>query len=120
MVSTGFLSPLLGILANVLPVGFWELLGSLASVTFYWLPPISPSSLLHTSFQISDPLNFSPISSLTLIGPLFPSSTFSLLDPSLLLISKIIFFPFLSKTVASKLWCGFLSSWVSYGLGVVS
>ena len=31
MVSTGSISPLLGISANVLPVGSWELLGSLAS-----------------------------------------------------------------------------------------
>ena len=34
MVSTGSVSTLLVILANVLPVGSWEPLGSLASGTF--------------------------------------------------------------------------------------
>jgi len=34
MVSTGSLSPLLGIFAEVLPVGSWEPLGSLTSGTF--------------------------------------------------------------------------------------
>ena len=34
MVSTGSISPLLGILANIIPVGFWELVASLASGTF--------------------------------------------------------------------------------------
>jgi hypothetical protein len=34
MVSTGSFSPLLSISAKVLPDGFWELLGSLASGTF--------------------------------------------------------------------------------------
>jgi len=34
MVSAGSQSPLLGILAKVLPGGSWELLGSLASGTF--------------------------------------------------------------------------------------
>jgi hypothetical protein len=53
MVSTGPLSPLLGILANVLPFGF------LASGTFYQLFPVPPSPLLHTSFQIPYHLYFS-------------------------------------------------------------
>jgi hypothetical protein len=34
IVSTGSILPLLGILANVLPVGSWEPLGSLVSETF--------------------------------------------------------------------------------------
>ena len=34
MVSTGSISPLLGILAKVIPIGSWEPLASLASGTF--------------------------------------------------------------------------------------
>ena len=34
MVFTGSVFPLMGISANVLPFGYWELLGSLASGTF--------------------------------------------------------------------------------------
>ena len=49
MVSTGSLSSLLGISANVIPVGSWEPLAFLASGTFWWLLPVPHLPLLHTS-----------------------------------------------------------------------
>jgi len=53
----------------------------------------------------SDPLHFS-------------TPPFSLPDPSLLLFLEIIFFPLLSRTVASTLRSDLLSPWVSYDQGL--
>lgn len=53
VVSTGYMSPLLGILAKVVTIGSWEPLASLKSVTFSWLPPVPSPSLLHVSIQFN-------------------------------------------------------------------
>ena len=58
-------SPFLGILANVIPMGFWETTAFLASGTFCWLLPVLLPSLLHTSVQFPDPLYISFVSSHT-------------------------------------------------------
>jgi hypothetical protein len=42
VVSTGSISPLLGILAKVISHGTRESLASLKFGTFYWLPPVPP------------------------------------------------------------------------------
>ena len=52
------ISPLLGILVNVISLGSWEPLAFLASGTFLWLPLVHHPPLLHTSIQFPDPLYF--------------------------------------------------------------
>ena len=52
--------------------------------------------------------------------PLFPPPPLSFSNLSLPQHPEIIFLPLLSRTVESTLWCGLLSSWVSYGLWAVS
>ena len=47
VVSTGSISPLLDILANVIPLGSWEPLTSLVSGTFERLPPLPHPLVLH-------------------------------------------------------------------------
>ena len=122
MVSTGSIFSSFDISDNVLPVGSWETLGSLA---YPWIPSIwdflvtsssSPPPLLHTSFQIPDPLYFSPTSSCIRTVLLFPLHPLSLPDTLLSLLPEIILFLLLSRTVAFTFWCGLPSSWVSYGL----
>jgi hypothetical protein len=107
MISTGSVSLLLGISASVLSVGSWHL--GLSN----GYPPVTPISLLHTSFQNPDPL-YSPHLLPYLNWTPFP---LPLLTPSQIPLSlyflEIIFFPLVSRTVASTLCCD-LSSWVSY------
>jgi hypothetical protein len=71
MVSAGSPSPLLGISANVIHIGSWEPLASLASVTSSGYPSSSATSA--TSIQFPDPLYFFPaLSSHTWSCPTFP------------------------------------------------
>jgi hypothetical protein len=69
--SIGSPSPLLGILANLIPFGYWELLAFLAPRTCWWLLPVSNPQLLHTSVQIADPLYIIDVPSYTWTS-LFP------------------------------------------------
>jgi hypothetical protein len=73
MGSTGSISPLLSTLANVIPVGSWELLRSLASETFWWLSQFTfphcyfpPFKFLTLCISLPSPLVSDPVS-------LFPS-----------------------------------------------
>jgi hypothetical protein len=75
MVSTGSLSPLLGISANIFPVRSWEPLAFMVSGTFCWLRLVSYLPLLHTFVQFPDPLYISPLFSHTWSCPPFPSLT---------------------------------------------
>jgi hypothetical protein len=120
LVSTGSISPWLGISAKVLPVeplgnllGPWHLglfsgypLFSL-SLSHYYTPTFKFLTLCTS--PPSPPLSKLAPFSLPLLAPLPPRSL-SLYFP------EIILFPLLSSTVASTLWCDLLSSWVSYGL----
>jgi hypothetical protein len=75
MVSTDSISPLLGILANVILIGSWETAASLSSGTFLWLPPVPCPPLLHTS--ISWPAVLLPLSSHNWSCSPFPLPLFS-------------------------------------------
>ena len=61
MVSTSSISPMLHILANIIPVGSWEPLFSLASGTLQRLSPVPYPPLLHIFIQFLDLLYLSPI-----------------------------------------------------------
>ena len=65
VVSTGYISLSLHILARVIPNGSWELLISLVSETLQWLSPIFPTPLPHIYIQFPDPLVLSPVPSST-------------------------------------------------------
>jgi hypothetical protein len=115
MVCTGSLYTLLVISANVIPIGSCEVLGSLASVSFYWLTPVLYPTLLHTCFPFYDPLYFSHI---------WPCS---LLPLPLLSHSQIPLSLYLPWLFSSLFWLGLkypqfglTSSWISYGLCVLS
>jgi hypothetical protein len=89
-----FFLPLVGISANVIPVGPWEPPVFLASLICWWLPTDPHPPLLHTSVQIPD-----PISSHTWSCPpflLYPPLILSSL--SYPLPSVIILFPLISRT----------------------
>jgi hypothetical protein len=81
MVSTGSPFHLLGLSANLFPIGSWESLAFLAFGTCWWLPtPIHQAPLLHNSVQIPDYLYIMHTSSHTwFCAPLSPLS--SLLNP---------------------------------------
>jgi len=114
MVSTGSFSPLLGISANVVPVGFWESLAFLASGTIWWLSPVLHPPLLHNTVQFPDPLYISPVSSHTWFCAHFPlpPPLSNSLSPST---SPHYFVSPLSRTEASSLWSSFFLSFVWSG-----
>ena len=64
IVSTGSLSSLFGVSANVIPVESWEPLAFLASGTFWWLTQILHPPLFYTSIQFT-------LSSLPLLHPCY-------------------------------------------------
>ena len=65
VISSGSISPLLGILAKVIPIETGDLLTSQISGSFYrFLPPPSPPLQLHISIHFPNPLGFSPVSPL--------------------------------------------------------
>ena len=83
-----FFSSLLGIFMNGIPFGSWETLISLASVIFYWLPPVPHPPLLDISTKFPEFLYFSPISSH--IRSCLPFVSFSLLFPPSSVVQDII------------------------------
>jgi len=101
MVSTGSISPLLGISAKVLPVRSWEALGSLASNGYlHCYTPTFKFLILCTSPPSPPIFELSP----------FPLSLFSPSQiPLSLYFPEIILFPLLSSSIPSKLWYDLLS-----------
>jgi hypothetical protein len=112
MLSTGPLTFLSGISANVIPVVSWEPLAFLESGTFYWLFQVPYPPMLHNSFQHPDPLYFSPVSSPTWSCPSPPPPSLSLPGPYLNLPPLIILFPLVCRTEAPTLWSFFFLSFV--------
>jgi hypothetical protein len=101
--SSSFISLLLGISANVIPIGSWEPLTSLASGTFLWFPSVPHLPLQHIFIHALGPLDISPLSSVWDPALLFPYPPLSHPDISLPLPPMIILVPLISGIEASIL-----------------
>jgi hypothetical protein len=83
VVFAGSISPLLCILAKVIPVGSWEPLASLVYEILQWLSSVPHPPLLHIFIPFPDPLYLSPVPlPQYLIWPFFIPSSSSLLPRS--------------------------------------
>jgi hypothetical protein len=122
MVSTGSISPLLGISANVIP--HWVLGAScFPSIWDFLVATLVP----HPSHCYRPLFNFMTLCTLPLSPPtpdsVTPFPSLSLLGPSLPLPLVIILFPLLRKTEAPTLWSSFFLSFlwsVSCIMGILS
>jgi hypothetical protein len=99
MVLTSSYFPLLGISANVIPMGSLEALAFLASGTSWLQAPVTHTPLLNTSVQFPDTIYLLQLLPY-LILPQSPPLLF-LPCPSQPLLPLIILFPLLSRTKAS-------------------
>ena len=112
MVSTGYLVPLLGISAHVIPIGSWEPLAFLASGIFWWLSLV-PHLLCYVPLFNFLTLCTSPPSSPTPgPDPIFCPHSHFLPSPSLLIHPVIILFPLLSRTEAFTFYSFFFLSFI--------